>query len=589
MSKLSTKKSNVKGTIAALQTVLERYPVLLTVDTDKNKTSLSFMLDILKILGVTQEEILEWMAGLLTDTKDGSSGLLSVIEAAIKTAILASFKSMYTSSINPRLPDEIMTTPYNVQSASNPIRGTGLRIELDAIDPFGLLNFCPVNKNESIFYFDAGKDGIEEYTPRTIYKSMDFNAYLWYIINQSNTRTDDGRRKCIWDNRTSYYKRFLTPGNEQQRNAFFDTRCENSPTRVIRNVGIKKEFLYCEPDGEFSTDAQHPFGLRVFLNSYRYSKTGITGKNKTIFEFNADYLYSMKLFDAKTLAAQIINAVIGIGNSFNFSISVEKLALTNKIRSIVEKIIESEDSEEVVDCYYTFSNEEYQEFLDAAQLQYDGIIDSGNENGDYISVDTDYTAEQLYKIESAENLEERREAVKNVFMSVANSMASTKQTPSEDKYSFKLNIINKFITEIITQISVETLSPKIMLLYIINEKVMNPDGANKKISMYKMFMNFMKDFQNLLVSIIRDVNEIILNKIFDFLMGQLKPLITLFIQKLLLETVYYYKILLEALLTECVKAGGIFGGSNRNNLEIDNVVGADIVPVLTHPEEGCRT
>ena len=587
MSKLSTKKENVKGTIAALQTVLERYPVLLTTQNGNEKTSLEFMLNILKIMGLTQEDILDWLSGVLADTKDGSAGLLSVIELAVKTAILMSFKETYTCSINPTLPDDVMYSLYDITQESQPIRGNGIEIELDKIDPFGMLNFCPVNKEESIFYFDNIIDyGTTTYKPRTIYKSVDFNAYLWYIINYSNFRTDEQRHKCIWDNRNTYYKQFLQPGGDEIKRQFFEKENLNQATSIIRGIGTKKEFFACTPSESYSTtENNHPASIKVYLNADRYYHTSIIGrKNKTIFEFNADYIYSMRLFDAKSLIAQIVNAVIGIADSTKIGISVERKALTNKIRSIVNRIIETEDSEIIDnDCFYTFTNEEYQELLDAAQLQYDGLYQSGNENGDFIQIDTAYTTEQIYKIESAENLEERKTAVKNTFLKVSDSIASTDETPNEDKYSFKLSIVNKFINEVITQVAVQALSPKVMLLYAINEKVMNPNEEGKKPD---SIVSFMQKFQNLIVSIIRKINEIILQQLYDYLMGQLKPLITLFIQKLLLETIMYYKILLEALMNECRLSGW---GRNNQNLELDNVVGADIVPVLNHPEEGCRT
>ncbi len=74
------------GSIAALQTVLERYPVLVTTDRDTGKTTFSFMLNLLKMFNVSDEDILTWMSGLLTDEKDGAKCLLWTIEEAVKLA-----------------------------------------------------------------------------------------------------------------------------------------------------------------------------------------------------------------------------------------------------------------------------------------------------------------------------------------------------------------------------------------------------------------------------------------------------------------------------------------------------------------------
>ena len=66
MSKVSDQKSKALGAIAAVQTLLERYPVLVTVNNDGSDTSFGFMLNILKIIGVSEYQIIEWVANLLS-------------------------------------------------------------------------------------------------------------------------------------------------------------------------------------------------------------------------------------------------------------------------------------------------------------------------------------------------------------------------------------------------------------------------------------------------------------------------------------------------------------------------------------------
>jgi len=138
------------------------------------------------------------------------------------------------------------------------------------------------------------------------------------------------------------------------------------------------------------------------------------------------------------------------------------------------------------------------------------------------------------------------------------------------------------LNETIVQLCMQILSPKIMLLYAINEKIMNPDSEGSK-----GLLAFMQNFKNLVVAMIKQIKDIILQQLFDFLIGQIKPIITLFVQKLLLETIFYYKILLEALIANC-SINGIQRFTNRT-LTTDIITHADIIPEeVTPPEEGCR-
>ena len=100
---------------------------------------------------------------------------------------------------------------------------------------------------------------------------------------------------------------------------------------------------------------------------------------------------------------------------------------------------------------------------------------------------------------------------------------------------------------------------------------MNPDEQGSA-----GLISFMKNFRNLIVSMVKQIKNIILQQLFDFLIGQIKPILTLFVQKLLLETIYYYKILIEALITSC-SISGVPRFTNQV-LVTDTITHADIIP-----------
>ena len=93
---------DILGLLSAFQTILENYPKLLAGDyyggRDSSFTAISFLLDILKIFGISDEFLYRWLSNLLLDEEDSGvkKGLLTVIEEAIKAILLSYITGLYT-------------------------------------------------------------------------------------------------------------------------------------------------------------------------------------------------------------------------------------------------------------------------------------------------------------------------------------------------------------------------------------------------------------------------------------------------------------------------------------------------------------
>lgn len=566
------------GSIAALQTVLERYPVLMTTDWETGKNSFTFMLNLLKILGVTGDEILEWLSGILVENSNTAGGVLFAIEQAVKVAILGSFKNAYTCTINPRLPNSMMRSVYPE------IRGDGIEVKIKDIDMFGILSHCPTNEKGKAFYFDNVKykcaDKEIGYTPLNIYQSTDFNAYLWYVINKGSLNNERIAHNSVWDNRYLYYKTF--PKKEETVREDFFASGATAPI-IFKKIGPKKEILICEYLEDRGEDI-----LKVYANADRYmgdSTSGEIGSNKTIFEFNADYLASIKIFEPKTLIVNIINAVLGLTASMQAEFSIERSVLSKMVREMTTRIIESEntDTNIVDDCYYSFSNDKYNELLNKAILERKGIVSlgDGTETAEY-SYDDILT--RVNESELVGSSEEQATTIREIFIETAETITKSKGNSDEKRWEMHWDIITKFINETVVEMAMQVFSPKIMLLYAINAQILNPQEGNNPIDSLKDFFN---NFSNLMENMIAEIANIIMQELYDYLMSVLRPIISLFVQKILIETLYYYQILLEQLVSTCLVG---MGRGNSGNMEIDNVVGADIVKMQTSPKSnsGCR-
>lgn len=621
MSKLKDSKSNALGSVAAMMTMLERYPTLTTTDSMLTNfsinTSVGFLLDLLTIFGVSQNDLVRWISKLLTGSGDGEDGLLTVIEESVKAILLANVKDMWSCYVNPLLPDSIM-------KYSNPVFGPGdvredpsnifpqsdenyrkIEIDLNEVDMFGILNTCPSDKDGSLFYFDSYEslcypnDEARPYlTPNNLWKSCDFNAYLWYIINKGTLSNLTDLQYSCWDNRNKYTKIFKN--NSDLRDEFFtidncmpsiqnpyvasaktiEIKSDNNES-VFKNQIILCKFEERANPSQGSTTLMAPSSniLRVWINANRYYKTEIIKKklkdkdfemkfNKTIFEFNYDYIYSLKLFDSKTLISQIINSLLGLGSSLSASFSVEQKVVEAKISEIVKKVIESDDTSSS-DCYYTFSNDEYDALLKDATNKYSGVYQTNSANGSYGYVDTEEILNSLRSIKQSDNLVEQQTSISKTLEEIMVTVAQPASISEECKFSFGFNFIKDFIMQTVTQIVLQVLSPKVAILYKINAAIMGSEVDN-----LKSWEDFLRKFQNVIFNIIKQVKDIIVEELYKFVMDKLKPLLELMISKIALETVMYYKELIEQLLFKCIPKINL--PKNGSNMVIDNVNYADI-------------
>ena len=119
------------------------------------------------------------------------------------------------------------------------------------------------------------------------------------------------------------------------------------------------------------------------------------------------------------------------------------------------------------------------------------------------------------------------------------------------------------------------LSPKVVILYAVNAYMLKGNADD-----LKSWESFFGTFGNLIKSVVGKIKDIIIQELYAFVMDKLKPLLELYTNKLLLETIRDYKDLLMNLKRLCLPSGTEYG--NVPHL-IDNVDYADIIPMKNNP------
>lgn len=629
----NSEKKNILGFVAAMRTLLDNYPELQKNEnllSALNSTSpLGFLLALAEILGLTKEDLLNWISKILSgnnatdsDNSDSSNdsdnsddsdvsntheGLLDAIEFAVKIILLGNIKNLFTCSINPLIPFDVLKYPNGVVPKNG---GKGIKIPIATIDAFNVLQNAPNNEYGKMLYFD------NKMPSNSFWQSTDFNCFMWYVINKGST-IDNEKLKLVWDNRVKYRKKFKT--NEYFKNNFFD-ECKGNGVLVNtkedknkysyytaneKNKNLsdyrnkKKSGNYIEKKAyvilEYNEDDNASTvsdTLTFFLNADRYLyKIGeyngeILYLPKTIFEFNYDYIFSLKLFDSKVLVANFINAILGIANSsidslLNVKYTLQQEAIAGKVSQIVKTLMESE-STVIDDSFFSFSNSEYDALLNETEIKYSENYKFGEVYGSLNQDDINNITKELNGIGNAATLNEQETIIKNIFTNVSATAATNGDASLTDNFTFGENIILELIKGSITQIMLQVLSPKVMLLYAINSYFMGDvtDGDFSKINV----TNLIKGLNNLIVSITRQILEILLKELLSKLLNELKNLLNDLIRKLLIERIEYYTEILRGILS-LIKMfyDALSNNNNNNNTIIDNVNFADIVPPDNNP------
>lgn len=419
---------------------------------------------------------------------------------------------------------------------------------------------------------------IEGYSQSDVWKSQDFNAFLWYVINKGSK---------VWDNRVNFYDKCKNENvyNSNKDNFFEAKNGDNiNITDDTSKITVKKKNII---DCEYVSRSNNSFAtnvLRVYVNKDEYyhkrSFNTLTGKkllNKTIFEFNYDYIYSLKLFDTKTLIANIVNSLMGFSMTGYFT--KVKGSAAGVVGTIVDRIMNAED-DVISDDYFTFSNDEYNDLLEQADLAYNGQYKSNNETGSLINVNTEELLDIINSIDDddAEYISQETK-ISNVFKDISVTLAQNPEVSDSTKFSFGTSIVQKMLKLTVTEIVMQTLSPKVMILHAINKAAMGDiNYENYKVD----YIDFIiKNYKNLIFSIVKSVNNIITELLLDLLNEKIKPLIAEYTKKVALEKSISKGIMLYNMIKTCYSAGStlyndIFGDEELKTA-IDNVNYADII------------
>ena len=117
---------------------------------------------------------------------------------------------------------------------------------------------------------------------------------------------------------------------------------------------------------------------------------------KTLIEFNIDYIMSLKLFDEKSLAARLLDSLTAC-LTIDLNFSYKRLLIKNEIKKMVNMITESDDLV-VSDCFFTFSNDDYDAMSRQAELRKAGLLTINGDETSAVKINAEDILNSLNQI-----------------------------------------------------------------------------------------------------------------------------------------------------------------------------------------------
>lgn len=634
--------------------------------------AMSFLMNILKSLGVSFDVIEEWLTNFLVY-------VIPTLELSTKAYLLSNLKNMVGCSTDPRIPEKYRKK-HKSQDDTESSQERGIDIDIESIDYLDKLSISPLSDNGKGLYF--GLDGIND--SYKFARADDFDAFLWFVIhkgkfpNSSIVKLDEnnnlilGSHKttknykgsllsslevtyseddpstillgntfqyesgrtvsmCIdikyndkgkilnntivpisddWSSvnwytrRANYFTKNIIGDKASKISAkrdyskeipicniqYIDQGSTDSPVigtvnNKLRFTILPKPLVYINPkeltikkilfneNGDFDKNGKYTLSDTKFDEIFKKEKSKDfefnEGKSKadvirsmyecykglTIYEFNYDLIMGMKLFDARSIVSALFDTLQNASLGLSVGLEERHQESTDTIKEIIKNIINTDDST-VNDCYHTFSNERYNMLL------------SNTANKRLNRTDKFYDAKQILSASLSGDTVNEEEVLHRAITQA--KVTVTEGSDGSDEYGIANNFIFSLLNNLITAIVQSLLSPKLLMVIVVNQSMMG-GGKWEKFN----FSNLFKALQDIIVGIVKEVKDLIIDKLWKLVAIRLDPLITITSDEIVKEQLDSYADVLREIMKYAPYVFHFIGGQ-RQDTKIDDVDYADI-------------
>lgn len=288
--------------------------------------------------------------------------------------------------------------------------------------------------------------------------------------------------------------------------------------------------------------------------------------NLTVYEFNYDYIMSQRLFDPKVVAGQLIQSLLNA--RLGFVINKNITEGSERIVEVIKNMITA-DTYTSSDCFESFSNDKYDSMArKTEQKKAQGYHFEGTNRT--ASINTTQIQNILNEYDNPDlTPNEQFDVLNRAFTQVTASI--TAATEGKESWDVKFNIIYQLIQELVFTIVESILTPKILMILMVNKHIIDSDSKNKG----NVLDNLMTVILDIIKEIIKQIKDTLLSQLLEFVLGYLKPKFKELADLVYKEYIEQYRDQLTAL----IKAFGFGRGRKGIDTKLDVVDYADIDPI----------
>jgi len=448
--------------------------------------------------------------------------------------------------------DGIITLEYNERAMGiKDALGNGMSIQT----PF----------NNSIHVFIGNTDYVDEdgYQEQLDDKTNEIAQAQEELENLQSNLTE--KQNEIADLSTSLLVQTITYDEYMQQYLTLNTEIDN----IQNNINVKNEEItnlnteYYNILDEYHEFLGKPKDYKPIEENYYY--------RKTLIEFNYDYITSLKLFDSKVVAAQLLDQLTGLLN-IHLNLSYARQLIKNETLKMVQDIVESDDLV-VSDCFFTFSNADYDAMLQKAEMNRSGLFSMNGEENSTVKINPSTILDSLNGISQSATQQEMQSIIEGSLTEISGTISDTSyEQTGKVNFGVRMNFIENLMNHLACVITLSVLSPKVYLLILINLKTL---GRETNFNL----QDFMAMFKQLIASLIRAVRDQLIQYLLNELMKLLATLASDVAARIAIEQAAYYARLIKRLI-DCFRKRD----NNVYDFSIDDVQHADIIQEEEQPK-----
>lgn len=431
--------------------------------------------------------------------------------------------------------------------------------------------------------------------PNLLYRSMDMNAFLWYVLNNGKKNPQEEYNHMMWDSRVPAAKAGKGRMTDEDWNTWYASKPSYTDEFQYEDAPIKEDspiypIIQLESQGTTkSLFRVHLPSQRYFYPSYRTSVIEGTeapglALNSTLYKFDWDYLQSIQILHPKLMLARLCEHLLGFSLSTiaNTNISFTKKLIEEKLSSAIVSVIEANDME-VEDCYTSFSNDDVNAMLEDMLLSRYSATYYGGET----SPARQHDIQSYRAMLDAVNTGATTEGTVTTITRLITEVSSDPGTEGSINYGLQVstdgNILQKLLWAIAMPIMESIFTPQVMLLIVLNFEMMGLTRMDEFLNNdYGAILNLLLNkILALAKSIVLYIKDKIVELLLTFFYQRVMPLLMEYKIILNLEKLNYWLTLLAAAIA-CLPT---FRFSRRSIIaSIDDVNYVDIISEQNTPE-----